>query len=53
MSKGQNNKKLTKKNMQTIRSQVADEVEGQLNEMLLLREQHRGDDSLLRRLLTL
>ena len=46
-------KKLTKKNMQLIRTQVAGEIEEQLSEMLLLREQHRGNDGLLRRILSL
>ena len=46
-------KKLSKKNMQMIRAQVAGEVEEQLSEMLLLRAQLKGKDSLLRRLLTL
>ncbi|MEH6593288.1 MAG: lysophospholipid acyltransferase family protein [Halioglobus sp.] len=46
-------KKLSKKNLQLIRTQVAGEVEEQLSEMLLLREQNKGDDGLLRRLLTL
>ena len=46
-------KKLSKKNMQTIRSQVAGEIEEQLAEMLLLREQNKNKDGLLRRILTL
>ena len=46
-------KKLTKKNMQVIRTQVAAEIEEQLSDLLLLREQKRGSDGLLRRLLTL
>ena len=46
-------KKLTKKNMRLIRAQVASEVEAQLSALLLLREQHKGSDSLLRRILTL
>lgn len=46
-------KKLSKKNMQIIREQVAGEVEEQLSEMLLMREQQKGQDSLLRRLLTI
>jgi 1-acyl-sn-glycerol-3-phosphate acyltransferase len=46
-------KNLSKKNMQKIRSQVAGEIEEQLSELLLLREQHRGNDGLIRRILTL
>jgi 1-acyl-sn-glycerol-3-phosphate acyltransferase len=46
-------KKLTKKTMQKVRSQVADEIEEQLSELLLLREQTRGNESLLRRILNL
>ena len=45
-------KKLSKKNMQMIRSQAAGEIEEQLSELLLLREQHSGEDGLLRRILT-
>ena len=44
---------LTKKNLRIIRNQVADEIEEQLDDLLLLREQNKGDDSLLRRILTL
>jgi 1-acyl-sn-glycerol-3-phosphate acyltransferase len=46
-------KNLGKKNLQKIRSQVAGEIEEQLSELLLLREQHRGNDGLIRRILTL
>jgi 1-acyl-sn-glycerol-3-phosphate acyltransferase len=46
-------KKLSKKNMQSIRTQVAGEIEDQLADMLLLREQNKSKDGLLRRLLTL
>jgi len=46
-------KTLSKKNAGLIRAQVAAEVEEQLSDMLLLREQNKGDDGLLRRLLTL
>ena len=42
----------TKKQQQTIRDQVAEQIETQLTELLFAREQHRGDDSLLRRLLS-
>ncbi len=45
-------KKLSKGNLRIVRNQVADEIEEQLSELLLLREQHKGDDGLLRRLLT-
>jgi 1-acyl-sn-glycerol-3-phosphate acyltransferase len=44
---------LTKKRLQTIRGQVAEQIEIQLAELLFTREQHKGKDSLLRRLLTL
>lgn len=42
----------TKKQQQTIRDEVAEQIETQLTELLFAREQHRGDDSLLRRLLS-
>ncbi len=42
-----------KKQQQTIRAQVAEQIEMQLAELLFLRTQSRGQDSLLRRLLTL
>ena len=45
-------KKLGKKKMQTLRAEVAGEIEEQLNELLLLRAQRRDEDSILRRLLT-
>ncbi len=45
-------KRLTRKTLQKLRTQVADEVEGQVADMLLLREQNRRRDGLLRRLLT-
>ncbi len=45
-------KKLSKRNLRIVRNQVADEIEEQLSELLLLREQHKGEDGLLRRLLT-
>ena len=44
---------LSKKSLRIIRNQVADEIEEQLDELLLLREQNKGSDSLLRRILTL
>ena len=45
-------KKLGKKKLQTLRAEVAGEIEEQLNELLLLRAQRRDEDSILRRLLT-
>lgn len=45
-------KKLSKGNLRIIRNQVADEIEEQLSELLLLREQNKAEDGLLRRLLT-
>jgi 1-acyl-sn-glycerol-3-phosphate acyltransferase len=46
-------KQLTKKRLQIIRGQVAEQIEIQLAELLFAREQHKGKDSLLRRILTL
>jgi 1-acyl-sn-glycerol-3-phosphate acyltransferase len=46
-------KTLTKKRLQIIRGQVAEQIETQLAELLFAREQHKGKDSLLRRILTL
>jgi 1-acyl-sn-glycerol-3-phosphate acyltransferase len=46
-------KRLTKKRLYAIREQVAGQIEHQLKELLFAREQNRGNDSLLRRLLTL
>lgn len=45
-------KKLSRGNLRIIRNQVADEIEEQLSELLLLREQNKAEDGLLRRLLT-
>lgn len=42
----------TKKQQKAIREQVAEQIETQLTELLFAREQQRGDDSLLRRLLS-
>ena len=42
-----------KRQLRTIRDEVAGQIEQQLAEMLLLREQNRGNEGLLRRLLTL
>ena len=46
-------KTLTKKRLHIIRGTVADQIETQLAELLFAREQHKGKDSLLRRLLNL
>jgi 1-acyl-sn-glycerol-3-phosphate acyltransferase len=46
-------KRLTKKRLYAIRDQVAGQIEDQLKDLLLRREQNRGSESLLRRLLTL
>ena len=46
-------KRLGKKRLQAIRAQVADQIETQLAELLFAREQHKGKDSLLRKILTL
>ncbi len=45
-------KNLSKKNLQTLRAEVADEIEQQLSALLLLRAQRKDNDSMLRRLLT-
>lgn len=45
-------KKLGKKKLESVRTKVANEIEEQLSELLLLREQHRSEDSMLRRFLT-
>jgi len=46
-------KTLTRKRLQIIRGQVAEQIETQLAELLFAREQHKRNDSLLRRLLTI
>jgi 1-acyl-sn-glycerol-3-phosphate acyltransferase len=46
-------KKPTKKQLQSLRDQVGGQIESMLADLLLLREQHRGEDGLLRRLLTI
>jgi 1-acyl-sn-glycerol-3-phosphate acyltransferase len=46
-------KDIGKKTQRTVRAQVAEQIEQQLAQLLIVREQHRKDDSLLRRLLTL
>jgi 1-acyl-sn-glycerol-3-phosphate acyltransferase len=43
----------TRKTLLTIRNQVSTEIESQLSQLLEAREQHKGSDSLLRRLLTI
>jgi len=43
----------TKKQQREIRQEVADQIEEQLAEMLFLRTQQRGEEGLLRRLLTI
>lgn len=46
-------KRQSKKRLNEIRTQVADQIETQLAELLFTREQHKGGDSLLRKILTL
>ncbi len=46
-------KRLGKKRLWEIRAMVAEQIETQLAELLYTREQHKGDDSLLRKILTL
>ncbi|RLA48618.1 MAG: acyltransferase [Gammaproteobacteria bacterium] len=46
-------KTLTKRRQQIIRGEVAEQIETQLAQLLFAREQHKGQDSLLRRLLTI
>jgi 1-acyl-sn-glycerol-3-phosphate acyltransferase len=46
-------KTLPKKNLHSIRDEVAEQIETQLAQLLIIREQNRGEDGLLRRLLTL
>jgi 1-acyl-sn-glycerol-3-phosphate acyltransferase len=43
---------LGKRQLQGIRTEVAEQIETMISELLLLREQRRGDDGLLRRILT-
>lgn len=50
---GEVGKKPTRKILQSIRGEVAGQIEGMIGELLLLREQRRGEEGLLRRLLTL
>lgn len=46
-------KRLTKKRLKDLRDTVAEEIDESLRELLLLREQRRSEDGLLRRILTL
>ena len=46
-------KKLTKAQLKKLRGQVAQEIEEQLAELLLVREQNRKSDGLLRRILSI
>ncbi len=46
-------RKLNRQQLQTLRERVGDQIEEMLAELLLLREQNRGKDGLLRRLLTI
>jgi len=46
-------KRLGKRRLREIRALVAEQIETQLAELLFTREQHKGDDSLLRKILTL
>ncbi len=46
-------KRLGKRRLQAIRAEVAEQIETQLAELLFTREQHKSEDSLLRRILTL
>jgi 1-acyl-sn-glycerol-3-phosphate acyltransferase len=46
-------KRLGKRKLHEIRTRVAEQIETQLAELLFAREQHKGSDSLLRRILTL
>ncbi|MBT4520931.1 MAG: acyltransferase family protein [Halieaceae bacterium] len=45
-------KNLTKNKLTAIREQVAEQIDTQISEMLRVREQQRGEDGLLRRILT-
>lgn len=46
-------KRVTKKKLLSLRQEVAGQIEEMIAELLLLREQNRGSDGLLRRLLTI
>lgn len=46
-------KTLSKKTLHSVRARVAEQIEEQLAELLAMREQQKGSDSFLRRLLTL
>lgn len=42
-----------KRTLRTIRAEVAQEIESQISQLLIVREKHKGSEGLLRRLLTL
>lgn len=46
-------KKLNKRQRESIRTDVADQIEEQISELLLVREQLKNDDGLLRKILTI
>lgn len=46
-------KKLTKQQLRTLRERVAKQIEQQLRDLVVLREQSKGGDGLLRRMLTI
>jgi len=46
-------KALARKTLQSVRARVAEQIEGQLSQLMATREQSRHEDGLLRRLLTL
>ena len=46
-------KNISRKTLQTLRGKVADQIKQQLSELLVIREQHKFEEGLLRRLLTL
>jgi 1-acyl-sn-glycerol-3-phosphate acyltransferase len=46
-------KALSKKTLRAVRDEVAIQIEAQLTQLLIARDQNKGQDSLLRRLLTL
>jgi 1-acyl-sn-glycerol-3-phosphate acyltransferase len=50
---GEKGKRLGKRRLQAIREGIAEQIETQLAELLFAREQHKSQDSLLRRILTL
>ncbi len=50
---GYKGRKPAKKTLRALRAKVAGEIEKQLEELLIVREEHRPEEGLLRRLLTL